>query len=134
MRVFVDANVLYAAALGGRVGALWDTRALELVTSEYAAEEALTNLRENDEGDAATARCQQLLERMEVAAAGRAGALPEGVTLPDEADVPILLAALETRCEVLVSGDVKCFGALFEHEVSGLLVLQPGALLRRLAQ
>jgi predicted nucleic acid-binding protein len=49
-RVFLDANVLFSAAYHAESGLarLWDREGVQLVTAEYAVEEARRNLRAND--------------------------------------------------------------------------------------
>jgi|GEM_PF-5426292 len=59
-RVFLDANVLYAAASGGGRAKLWQVRSIQLVTSEYAAQEAYFNLR----GEVNADECRTCLESL----------------------------------------------------------------------
>lgn len=127
MRVFADANVLFAAAIsaGGRSAALFALSEIglcQLMTSPHAVAEARRNLK---------ARYPQTLDRFEwllqgvviVAEAPPTGvAWARGQELPEE-DAPILAAAVAARADVLVTGDRTHFGHLFKHAPGGVRVL-----------
>ena len=130
-RVFLDANILFSAAYlpESRLGELWSLPKVELVTSEFALEEARRNLL------AYQPEAVPLLEQL------RAGititteaALP--LTLPDpelpEKDQPILAAALAAGCTHLLTGDARHFGHLYGHTIAGVLVLTPAQYFRKL--
>jgi hypothetical protein len=53
--------------------------------------------------------------------------LPELVKLPEK-DRPVLAAAIEHRCEILVTGDRTHFGALYGKAIAGVTVLSPAML------
>ena len=55
--------------------------------------------------------------------------LPHGISLPEK-DVPILLAAIETRCTRLLTGDVRHFGPYFGKKIEGVSIVLPGDYLR----
>jgi len=55
--------------------------------------------------------------------------LPEGVRLPAK-DVPILLAAIESNANYLLTGDKDHFGAYFDKRVQGVLILRPAEFLK----
>lgn len=128
MRVFIDANVLFAAAISpdGRSAALFllaEQGFCELLTSPHAVTEARRN---------ATARYPDALKRLErllhnativpEAAPSRAAwARRQG--LPEE-DAPILAAAADAGADVLVTGDRTHFGHLSGHTVGGVHVLR----------
>ena len=126
-RLFLDANVLFSAAYRSDSGLdrLWKLSSAQLVTSEYAAEEARINLPD----EAQRRRLSQRLATMEVLPAFPAGALPAGVDLPEKA-CPILLSALEARATHLLTGDKEHFGKYFGRDVGGLRILTPGDYLR----
>ncbi len=127
MRIFMDANVLFAAAISprGRSAALFllaDQGSCALLTSAHAVTEARRNL----EG-----RYPDALERFEhlvrtativsEAAPSRvAWARRQG--LPEE-DTPILAAAADAGADVLVTGDRAHFGPLLDHIIGGVQVL-----------
>jgi hypothetical protein len=65
VRAFLDANVLYSAALGGSLRALWDRPDVALVTSDYALTEAFENLRANEPAEGGHLdRCLDHLESL----------------------------------------------------------------------
>jgi predicted nucleic acid-binding protein len=114
MRLFIDANVLFSAAYNpaGRPARLFDLAAdlgFELVSSDYAANEAMINLqRKRPE---AVARLSLIIGKLRLFAWSAREPCP--VPLPDK-DRPILAAAIEARCDVLITGDVRDFGAFID--------------------
>ncbi len=128
MRVFIDANVLFAAAISpeGRSAALFllaERGLCELVTSPHAVTEARRNV-EARYADA-LGRLERLLRNVttvpEAAPSRAAWAHRQG--LPEE-DAPILAAAADAGAEVLVTGDRAHFGPLFGHTIGGVRVLR----------
>ncbi len=127
MRVFMDANVLFAAAISpeGRSATLFllaEHGACILLTSMHAVTEARRNLE---------ARYPDALDRFErligiVSVAPEANpsrvAWAHQSRLPDE-DAPILAAAVDSHADILVTGDRKHFGHLFGRRLDGVLVL-----------
>lgn len=128
-RVFLDANVLFSAAYtpGSRLLELWSTDGAELVTSLYAVEEARRNLAAYDRQ--AVAILDELIPKMTLVPGARTQPLPPGIELADK-DVPILLAAIDSGCTHLLTGDKRHFDALFGTTVGGVLVQTPGEYLR----
>lgn len=128
MRVFMDANVLFAAAIspGGRSATLFllaERGLCALLTSPHAVLEARRNLE---------ARYPDALERLdhllrtvtivpEAAPPRAAWARRQG--LPEE-DAPILAAAADAGADVLATGDRAHFGPLFGHTIGGVRVLR----------
>lgn len=128
-RAFLDANVLYSAAYMPRSGllALWQLGDVELVTSDYALEEATRNL----DGDERRARLGSLMAGVTVwTELPTTGVLFGEVSLPEK-DLPILLAAVESGCEFLITGDRMHFGPYYGQTVQGVTVLTPRAFLDR---
>lgn len=133
MRVFLDANVLFSAAR--QQGAMFEL--LHLIAEfggschadPYVVEEARRNLIVKH--PERVAALEELLAAVEVAASPTLGSTPAGVVL-EEKDVPVLLAAIAARCDVLVTGDRTHFGQLFGATVHGVEVLAPAELARRL--
>ena len=133
MRVFLDANVISAAAHWprGRARALFPLAAAglcELVASPHAIQEARRNLRlRSPRGLEAL---DGLLERVEeVAEAGPwmiESAAGHGVR---DDDTPILAAAVAAGADLLVTGDRTHFGHLFGSEVGGVRVVSPAEAL-----
>jgi len=133
VRIFIDANVLFAAAISpeGRSAALFllaEQERCTLLTSAHAVTEARRNL-EGRYPDALE-RFEELLRvvtivpeatRPRVDWARRQG-------LPEE-DAPILAAAADAGAGLLVTGDRAHFGRLFGHTVGGVEVLSLAATL-----
>ena len=128
-RVFLDANVLYAAAYreGSPLRRLWQLPDVELWASGYAAAEALGNLSEDCPERAEELRRLINLLRMTVGEEGEA-ALPEGVSIADK-DRPILAAAFRAHARYLLTGDKMHFGPYFGQVVGGVRILTPGQFL-----
>lgn len=127
--VFLDANVLFSAAWREDAGllVLWQLADVVLLTSRYAADEALANLPDRPRHD----RLRRLLERLVVGEASFEGIpVPAGVSLPDE-DLPILRGAIAMRANYLLTGDLRHFGPLMGRLVAGVEVLRPAEYLRR---
>ena len=128
MRLFLDANVLFTAALSpegaaSKLFAFAEAGACELVTSAFAVAEAARNLR---------AKAPEAVDRWERSSAS-VGIVAEAdprlverlaVPLPAK-DRPILAAALGCRATVLVTGDRRHFGPLFGRSFGGTVVLSP---------
>lgn len=126
-RVFLDANVLFSAAYreGAGVRRLWDLQNVELMTSEYAVEEARRNLDEESQ----RTRLDRLVDRLERIGAVPDRPLPDDVVLPEK-DRPILLAAIDTGSTHVLTGATTHFGKLFRRRIGGVLVLRPAEYLR----
>jgi hypothetical protein len=125
-RLFLDANVLFSAAYHAASGLvqLWKLQDATLCSSRYALEEARVNLSE-DSQRGRLIRLSQKLQLFE----GMPRDLPRGISLPDK-DVPILLAAIESRCTYLLTGDVRHFGPYFGKRIEGVTIVLPGEYLR----
>ena len=136
MRLFLDANVLFTAAHnpGGRSAAIFQMAragACSLVSSPHALEEARRNLRLKY--PSATDALERLLTagsvEPEPPSKDVAWALEQGLPLKD---APILAAAAQARCDVLVTGDRTHFGHLYGRRFRGVEVLSPADALARL--
>jgi predicted nucleic acid-binding protein len=136
VRLFLDANVLFTAAHNpdGRSAAIFRLAGAglcTLVTSPHALEEARRNLKLKHAG--AAGALEELIAatsvEREAPSKGIAWALEQGLPLKD---APILAAAVQARCDVLVTGDRTHFGSLYGHRVRGVEVLPPGEALDRL--
>jgi predicted nucleic acid-binding protein len=128
-RVFLDANVLFSAAYREQAGLtrLWRLDGVELITSDYAAQEAAANLAD----PAQRIRLRKLLSALAIFPhPRRLAALPAGVNLPEK-DEPILQAAIAAGVAVLLTGDTTHFGRYFGKKVGGVRILTPGTFLRQ---
>ena len=127
-RLFLDANILFSAAYrsGADVQRLWTAPNSELVTSDYAIEEATRNLADADQRE----RLDGLLESVEI--------VPARVLDPDlrgdvqlrDKDWPILSGAVAAGATHLITGDVRDFGSYFGQKVLGILILRPSKYLQ----
>jgi len=130
-RVFLDANILFSAAYvpTSRLRRLWSLRETELVSSEFALNEARRNLLAYaPEG---VGLLEQLCSRVTIVPEVVSSLpLPDGIALPDK-DQPILAAATAAGCTHLLTGDTRHFGDLYGRRVRGVLVLTPAQYLRK---
>ncbi|MGH2374165.1 MAG: PIN domain-containing protein [bacterium] len=133
MRIFMDANVLFAAAISpeGRSAALFllaEQGRCALLTSAHVVAEARRNL-EGRYPDALQ-RFERLLRTVtivpEATPSRVAWARRQGL---QEEDAPILAAAADAGTGLLVTGDRAHFGPLFGHTVGGVRVLPLAATL-----
>jgi len=129
-RVFLDANVLFSAALGGAVfEAIWaaaERGGYELVTSGYCLTEARENLvRKRPEAMSGFSKKLALVKIVP-------GAEPEPwmVQALPEKDGPVLAAAIASGAGVLLTGDVRHFGRLMAREDFEPKVLTPSRFIR----
>jgi predicted nucleic acid-binding protein len=114
---FLDANVLFSAALGG---AVFDTirdlaraGSVRLVTSEMCVREALESL--DRKRPDALADFDGLLLDVEVYALRRPGSIGEAAELVGPADAHVVAAAIALGADVLVTGDRRHFGDAMER-------------------
>lgn len=130
LRVFLDANVLFSAALGGAafelLFELGRAGRVLLVTSAHCVAEARVNL-ETKRPEAMAAFVARLAE-VERAPDVEWGTERSLALLPPD-DALVLDAALAAGCGVLVTGDRRHFGALMERDDVGLRVRTPRAFL-----
>jgi predicted nucleic acid-binding protein len=126
-RLFLDANVLFSAAYRADAGVrrLWSTEGVELVTSEYAVEEARRNLPDRSQQD----RLDELLRDVErIAATTLALELRSGVELREK-DWPTVAGALQASATHLITGDHRDFGPYFGKRILGVLIQTPSQYL-----
>jgi predicted nucleic acid-binding protein len=102
LRVFLDANVLFSAALKpeSRFLDFWRMRSLVPLTSIYAADEAQRNCL----GEAHAARLAILLEQTHFVSDVPGALLPQEIRLPTK-DAPVLAAAIHAGADFLITGD-----------------------------
>lgn len=126
-RVFLDANVLVSAALTprSRLAELWSRPNVRLTGSPYMVAEARRNVTEPK----ATQRMEQLLVCVAVLPAEPADfPIPNDPCLPAK-DRPVLLAAIASGSDYLLTGDATHFGALYGCTFGGVTVMRPGEYL-----
>jgi uncharacterized protein len=136
MRVFLDANVLFSAALGVNSGLrgffnLAGVGVCELISSPFALDEARRNIARKQPEKSAD--LEQLISLMTICgeASPATSAWARSCGLPDK-DAPILAAAVQAAADILVTGDRAHFGILYERIWRGVEVLTPRAALERL--
>ena len=134
VRIYLDANILFSAAksAGAVRGFLGDlmTCAHTLVADAYVVGEARRNIEAKfpaAKGDLAT-----LLAQIEFFT-DVYGTLP-GEIAPElpEKDRPVLAAAIQHRCDALVTGDKTHFGTLYGQQIEGVMIHSPASLARQL--
>ena len=121
-RVFLDANVLYSAAYIERSGLarLWTLKNIELLTSAYAIEEARNLMIDRAE---AIQRFTRLVTSLSTSDAPQDLKLPKNIRL-DAKDQPILLSAIHSKADYLLTGDARHFAHLYGKRIEGVLVLR----------
>lgn len=135
MRIFLDANILFSAgkSAGAMRGFLEVLKASghTLVADAYVVEEARRNL--EAKFPASLKDFEVLLHPLESSATVRCF-LPPGIAsdLPEK-DRPVLAAAIQRRCDVLVTGDKTHFGPLYAKTVEGITIHTPAGLARHLS-
>jgi predicted nucleic acid-binding protein len=136
VRLFLDANVLFAAAHSptGRSRVLFrlaERGLCTLVTSPHAVEEACRNIHLKSPAGAST--LDDLLESVERVAEAdpRLVAWAADQGLPPN-DAPILAAAVAAETDALVTGDRSHFGHLFGTRVGKVEVLSLAEAIGRL--
>ena len=130
MRAFLDANVLFSASNAGSSLAglvAWLIAEGTAVTSDLAVEEARRNLALKR--DAWLPAFDALVRQLEVVPSM---VFPLPVVLADK-DVPLLCAAIRSRCELFVTGDRRDFGELMDRRIQGVRVVSPLRLAKLLA-
>ena len=130
MRIFLDANILFSAAKTDgavrRLLALVAEAGHECHADTYVVEEARRNLALKSPDnlpdlDRLVRRIQVAQVRPDVAEAAAAHSLPEK-------DRPVLAAAMQLGCQVLVTGDRTHFGPLYGKTIGGVKIHSPRLL------
>jgi len=137
VRLFLDANVVFAAAISpeGRAQALFTLAEAgygTLLTSSFAAEEARRNVERKY--PSALGRLEDLLNRCRTVPEGTPTRLAWARDFLPAKDAPILAAAVEAGAELLVTGDRAHFGALHGRTFEGTEVTSLAEGLARLLE
>lgn len=130
MRIFLDANILFSAAKSDgairRLLGLLAEAGHECHADAYVVEEARRNLALKAPGNLPI--LDRLLGGVHVA---QVKPQPENTAVPGtlaEKDRPVLTAAMQLRCEVLVTGDRTHFGVFYGKRVGGVKIDSPRSL------
>lgn len=130
MRIFLDANVLFSAAKSD--GAVrWLLASLlkaghQFCADDYVIIEARRNL--VAKGPEALATFDALLARLQVISAGAPRAGVKELDWLAEKDRPVLAAAIQLRCDVLVTGDKTHIGRGYGKTFGGVTIYSPRSL------
>jgi predicted nucleic acid-binding protein len=127
-RVFLDANVLVSAALrpDSVLHELWERPGIRLLGSPHVLAEARRNVPDGAELE----RLEELLARVAILPAEPADfPIDEDPGLPAK-DRPVLLAAIVTGADYLLTGDASHFGECFGRTIAGVRIARPGEYLR----
>ncbi len=130
MRIFLDANILFSAARAdGAVRQLLascEAAGHELWADAYVFEEARRNLAAKAPNGLPVLEAMAARIRIAALLAGNA-LLPDTMVLPEK-DRPVLAAAIQHRCDMLVTGDRTHFGTLYGKTIRGVSILSPAML------
>lgn len=126
MLFFLDANVLFAAAITprGKVQDLFELAGVgycDLCTSPYAITETRRNVIKKY--PRAIARLEQLLSQLMVTAEANTGLVAWAQRYLPVKDAPILAAAVAAQVDYLVTGDKKHFGELYGKALNDVRVI-----------
>jgi predicted nucleic acid-binding protein len=127
MRLFLDANILFSAAYsdGAIRRLIGDIRGAGhiLVADRYVIEEAIRNLAIHR--PEAVAFLHEMTAVMTIVPVCRwSEGIPDDISLPEK-DLPVLASAITARCDILVTGDTRHFGAYFGRSVGGVTIRTP---------
>lgn len=142
-RVFLDANVIFAAADSKKGAAHVLVRLakqddhITLLASEYTIEEAARIVHQAEPQllsafDEVREQLNLCLEPSEALVANLNSLLPSGTLLPNK-DLPVLGGAIAAGADWLLTHDANDFGPLYGKNVCGVEILRPGTALRRLS-
>jgi uncharacterized protein len=128
-RLFLDANVLVSAALkpGSLLAGLWRLDGVRLLGSPYVVAEARSNVPD----PAAAARLETLIAALALLPAEPADfELAEDDTRLPAKDRPVMLAAIVSKADYLLTGDLTHFGGCLGRTIAGVRIALPGEYLR----
>jgi len=135
MRIFLDANILFSAGKsdGAMRGFLETLKSggHTLVGDAYVREEARRNL--EAKFPAAIPDFEHLLTKLELSEALRCFLPAELAPGLPEKDRPVLAAAIQRGCDVLLTGDKTHFGPLYGKNFEGVTIHSPASLATHLS-
>jgi predicted nucleic acid-binding protein len=119
-KLFLDANILFSVSYGSPgLERLWKLKKkghCELIASQYVVEEAKRNLDQQEHLEKLSA---YLLQLTIVAEADPS--IPCPIDLPDK-DSPVLMAAIASKADYLLTGDVTHFGKYYGKTIMGVTI------------
>lgn len=119
LRVFLDSNVVFSAARDtpSDLQNLWSIPGVDILVSEFVLTEVKAHLVHPDQ----RACSWGLLYRSHLVPDPDPFPLPDFTNL-SEKDVPIILAAIASKADILVTGDRRHFGHLFGQNMLGVQI------------
>lgn len=130
MRIFLDANILFSAAKSAgavrRFLIQLKTSGHTLVADGYVAGEARRNI--ETKFPKAVGDLEDLLAGWEIYSETCVPLAEEILTDLPEKNRPVLAAAIQHRCDVLLTGDKTHFGSLYGRCIKGVTVHSPAIL------
>lgn len=119
-RIFLDANILFSVAYGSRgLDRLWELHKKGLcilLASGYVIEEAKRNLAKPDQ----LKKLEACLSNVEIVLEADPS-IKCSIDLPEK-DRPVLMAAISTRADYLLTGDIEHFGKYFGQTIMGVRI------------
>ena len=135
MRIFLDANILFSAAKSaGAIRRLVEEIQAcghECVADEYVIAEARRNLEQKF--PSILPDFERLLSSITRLSSPPAFSTPNLALLLPEKDRPVLTAAIQHRCQALLTGDKTHFGRLYGQTIAGVSIHSPQALAEAVA-
>jgi len=136
MRIFLDANVLFSAALttGSQLRVFFrlaEAGVCELLASPFGLDETRRNIARKH--PTKIADLEQLIARIAICREATSDEVrwARSAGLPDK-DAPIFAAAVQAKAEMLVTGDRADFGGPYERKLRGVEILTPRTALERI--
>jgi len=122
-RIFLDANILFSIAYGSPgLNRLWELaqrKRCVLFASNYVVEEAKRNLFSSEQ----LRNLDAFLSMVQLVPDVDPN-IPCPIKLPEK-DRPVLLAAISTKANYLLTGDIIHFGKYFGQTVRGIKICLP---------
>jgi predicted nucleic acid-binding protein len=133
MRIFLDANILFAASFTDgairRLVRLLLAEGHALVVDDYVLEEARRNLAAKSRDG--TRELNRMIGKLEIVPVSLNTPGKIAAALPEK-DRPVLASPVQASCDALVTGDRKHFGRLFGHRIAGVTIYDPASLAEEL--
>lgn len=130
MRIFLDANILFSAAKSDGATRQLLRHLLDrgdiLCVNPFVEIEALRNLQSR--GGSALIALERLLRKLTMLPLADAMIAPTLIDWLPEKDRPVLAAAIDSRCDILLTGDKRHFGKGFGRSFGGVRVDFPASL------
>lgn len=122
-RIFLDANILFSVAYGSPgLNRLWEfarQKRCLLFASDFVVEEARRNLFHPEQ----MKKLEDYLPEVRIVPEVDP-TLPCPIELPEK-DRPVLMAAISSKADYLVTGDATHFGKYFGQTINGVKICRP---------